>query len=257
MHPAGHPDEQLKSVLGATPHEFESRILRRSEGPHRFGGAGPLRFPSQVRSQSAAPQPQVALSVAVAMFLAMTGMDDQHGAGVVGMSAPSGIVARVRERALHERGEFPARVSEWEVAAARRELGFPLPRLLVRLYQEVANGGFGPEYLLLPLVGEGRTTVAEYGPCEYWPHGVLPILDWGCGMYAAVDCLDPDAPVLLFEPNAGPEDWAEAWFTDSPSLAQWLKSWLDSTGWWEEEVMMAEDAPEPQPWPDSTSRLAS
>ena len=30
----GHPDEQLESVLGATPHEFESRILRRSEGPH-------------------------------------------------------------------------------------------------------------------------------------------------------------------------------------------------------------------------------
>ncbi len=25
---AGHPDEQLESVLGATPHEFESRILR-------------------------------------------------------------------------------------------------------------------------------------------------------------------------------------------------------------------------------------
>ena len=29
------PDEQLESVLGATPHEFESRILRRSEGPHQ------------------------------------------------------------------------------------------------------------------------------------------------------------------------------------------------------------------------------
>jgi len=25
---AEHPDEQLESVLGATPHEFESRILR-------------------------------------------------------------------------------------------------------------------------------------------------------------------------------------------------------------------------------------
>jgi hypothetical protein len=115
----------------------------------------------------------------------MTGIDDQHGAGVVGMSAPSDIVARVRERALQERGELPTRVGEWEVAAAERELGFPLPRLLARLYQEVANGGFGPEYLLLPLVGESRTAVAEYDPCEYWPHGVLPILDWGCGMYAA------------------------------------------------------------------------
>jgi len=26
---------RLGSVLGATPHEFESRILRRSEDPHR------------------------------------------------------------------------------------------------------------------------------------------------------------------------------------------------------------------------------
>ncbi|MCZ4123530.1 SMI1/KNR4 family protein [Streptomyces sp. H39-S7] len=187
----------------------------------------------------------------------MTGIDGHHDSGADGMGALSDIVARVRERALQEGGELPDRVGEREVAAAERELGFPLPRLLVRLYQEVANGGFGPEYLLLPLVGEGRTVVAEYGPCEYWPHGLLPILDWGCGMYAAVDCLDPRAPVLLFEPNAGPQDWAEAWFTDSPSLAQWLSSWLDGTGWWEEEVMMAEDAPEPQHWPDATRRLAS
>lgn len=31
----GQPDEQLESVLGTTPPEFESRILRRPEGPHR------------------------------------------------------------------------------------------------------------------------------------------------------------------------------------------------------------------------------
>ena len=44
--PLGPPGEQLESVLGATPHEFESRILRRSEGPHRLDGAGPLRSQS-------------------------------------------------------------------------------------------------------------------------------------------------------------------------------------------------------------------
>ncbi|MEY9843046.1 hypothetical protein [Streptacidiphilus sp. MAP5-3] len=42
----------------------------------------------------------------------MTGIDDQHDAGVVGMSATSDIVARVRERAFQERGELPARVGE-------------------------------------------------------------------------------------------------------------------------------------------------
>lgn len=76
-------------------------------------------------------------------------------------------------------------------------------------------------------------------------------------MYAAVDCLDPAARVLLFEPNAGPDDWAEAWFLDSPSPAVWLTAWLEGTGWWEEEVMMADDSHEPTPWPDASQRLAA
>jgi hypothetical protein len=169
------------------------------------------------------------------------------------MSDLSDLVLRVRERALQQAEVLPACVTEQDIAAAERELGFALPTLLSLMYRQVANGGFGPEYTLLPLIGPGRTAVSEYGPprstsaSEYWPRGVLPILDWGCGMYAAVDCLDPAAPVLLFEPNAGPEDWADAWFLDSPSLAQWLGSWLEGTGWWEEEVMMAEDAQEPVP----------
>jgi hypothetical protein len=112
------------------------------------------------------------------------------------------------------------------------------------------------------LTGHGRTVVAEYGTLRtasgaYWPHGVLPILDWGCSMYAAVDCLHPDAPVLLFEPNAGPANWADAWFLDSPSLAQWLSSWLDGTGWWEEDGMTADDAAEPTPWTDAAARIAA
>ncbi len=44
----------------------------------------------------------------------------------------------------------------------------------------------------------------------HWPRGVLPILDWGCAMYAAVDCLQPHAPILLFEPNAVEENWPKA-----------------------------------------------
>ncbi|MET8692408.1 SMI1/KNR4 family protein [Streptomyces bauhiniae] len=55
----------------------------------------------------------------------------------------------------------------------------------------------------------------------------------------------------------GPDDWADAWFLDSPSLAQWLTAWLHGTGWWEEEVMTAENAPEPSPWPDAAHRLAA
>ncbi|MGW3338033.1 SMI1/KNR4 family protein [Streptomyces sp. NPDC001009] len=178
------------------------------------------------------------------------------------MNNPSELLRRVRDRAEQQTGGLAPCVGEQDVAEAERILGFSLPPLLRLLYLQVANGGFGPDYTLLPLVGGGRTAVAEYGPLRdsrpaYWPRGVLPILDWGCGMYAAVDCLAPDAPVLLFEPNAGPDDWADAWFLDSPSVARWLTSWLDGAGWWEEEVMMAEDGPEPTPWPDAARRLAA
>ena len=145
------------------------------------------------------------------------------------MTSTTELLLRVRERAEQQTGVLAACVSEQDIADAEEVLGFGLPPLLRLLYLQVANGGFGPEYTLLPLVGDGRTATAEYGPpgtapAEYWPRGVLPILDWGCGMYAAVDCLTADAPVLLFEPNAGPDDWADAWFLDSPSLTQWLTS---------------------------------
>ncbi|MFI0895133.1 SMI1/KNR4 family protein [Streptomyces sp. NPDC020983] len=178
------------------------------------------------------------------------------------MSGLDELLLRVRDRAERETEVLAPCVREQDVVAAEQALGFNLPPLLRLLYLHVANGGFGPDYTLLPLVGSGRTVVGEYGPLldarpAHWPRGVLPILDWGCGMYAAVDCLDPVAPVLLFEPNAGPEDWADAWFLDSPSLAQWLDTWLAGTGWWEDEVVAAEDAHEPVPWPGAVRRLAT
>jgi hypothetical protein len=52
-------------------------------------------------------------------------------------------------------------------------------------------------------------------------------------MYAAVDCRSPAGTVLLFEPNAGPEDWAEAWFLDADSLVRWLETWIAGTGWYQ------------------------
>lgn len=63
-------------------------------------------------------------------------------------------------------------------------------------------------------------------------------------MYACVDCRSPEATVLLFEPNAGESD--RAWFVDSPGLADWLRAWVDGTGWYDimdDELQMA-------PWDD-------
>ncbi|WP_406210138.1 SMI1/KNR4 family protein [Kitasatospora sp. NBC_01560] len=180
------------------------------------------------------------------------------------------LIGQVATRAAGEARPLAPTAGPEDVAGAERQLGFALPTLLGRLYTEVANGGFGPEYYLFPLTGEGRTAVSAYreeygtdrdgadgadGASPHWPRGVLPIMDWGCGMYAAVDCLHPDAPVLLFEPNAGPDDWADAWFQDTPSLTAWLRVWLAGTGWWEEEALHEDDAVEPQPWADAARRL--
>lgn len=176
------------------------------------------------------------------------------------------LIRRIRARAAEESEALPACADAPAVAEAEQALGFALPPLLVRLYREVANGGFGPDYEVFPLVGEGRTAVSGYAsecpappaePAPHWPRGVLPILDWGCGMYAAVDCLQPHAPVLLFEPNAVKDDWTHAWFRDAPSLAEWLDSWLDGTGWWDQEAASAEGSSGPVAWPAAAERLAA
>lgn len=35
---------------------------------------------------------------------------------------------------------------------------------------------------------------------------------------------------LLYEPNADEAD--HAWYVDAPSLAEWLRAWLDGTAWY-------------------------
>ncbi|MEU7699741.1 MULTISPECIES: SMI1/KNR4 family protein [unclassified Streptomyces] len=180
------------------------------------------------------------------------------------MTATDDLVARVAAKARTTTTTLPAPARPEEVTAAEEALGFPLPPLLAALYREVANGGYGPDYQLLPLVGPGRTATGEYrserrasaaAETPYWPAGVLPILDWGCAMYAAVDCLDEAATVLLFEPNAMTDDGAAAWFVDAGSLAAWLETWLTGTAWYSEDADDHEDLPEPAPWPSAASRI--
>jgi hypothetical protein len=80
---------------------------------------------------------------------------------------------------------------------------------------------------------------------------VLPILHWGCAMYACVDCRSEAGTVLLFEPNVDDPD--RAWYVDSASLAEWFGRHLDGTGWW----VMTATGEEPfnlVPWPHAKSR---
>ncbi|MGA4850623.1 SMI1/KNR4 family protein [Streptomyces sp. G5(2025)] len=154
---------------------------------------------------------------------------------------------------------LPAPLDARTLARAEAALGFRLPPLLAALYTRVGDGGFGPEYGLLPLL-EGKSSGGEPTVVEHylemrdsddwgWPEGVLPISHWGCAMYACVNCRTDTAQVLLFEPNGG--DPKHAWFVDSPNLTTWLTAWLDGTGWYEED----NDDLELPAWRDDHTRV--
>jgi hypothetical protein len=173
------------------------------------------------------------------------------------------IAARAHEdEPMMPLADVPAPVRADELDLAERRLGFSLHPLLAAVYRDIANGGFGPDYQLLSLI-EGPT--AEQAVDLYlsnrsrgegtewaWPEGVLPILTWGCGMYACVDCRNDRGTVLLFEPNPGEPDLA--WYVDTPNLEAWFEAYVNRTGWWDK----LEDGEEPdmQPWPDFRERAS-
>jgi SMI1 / KNR4 family (SUKH-1) len=180
------------------------------------------------------------------------------------------LFARVAARAAATNPQpLPPVATEDKVAEAEKLLGFPLHPLLRRLYCEVADGGFGPDYLLLPLLASDgspsvNTVVGEYldfidereNGRRVWPLGVVPILTYGCGMYGGVDCTDPDGAVLLYEPNGGPADPAEAWFLDAVDLATWLKGWITDIGWYREDSDLDDRPQELYLWEAASARLA-
>lgn len=99
------------------------------------------------------------------------------------------------------------------IQSAEKDLGFPLPPLLREIYQNLANGGFGPGLGLVGLSG-GYTfedfdelNLVQYHrmlvsppPEEFeWPPRLLNIAHNGCLFFYAVDCSTPDFPVILLE----------------------------------------------------------
>ena len=168
------------------------------------------------------------------------------------------LLTRVAQRAAEDDLDVAPGVDAAALESARTRLGFALPDLLAEAYRQVGNGGFGPEECLLPLDGEGSVVSTyldfreTYAGSEWaWPEGVLPIMTWGCGMYACVDCRSEDATVLLFEPNPGDPDLA--WYVDAPSLAAWFTHYVEDTGWWVAAERGEEFAPMP-PWPHAGER---
>lgn len=174
------------------------------------------------------------------------------------------VAARAAQQAEEEGRSLRPPVSDVDLDLAEEQLGFRLHPLLRRLYSQIADGGFGPEYSLLPLGEIVSETMAKVGQDiqdprdgqrRYWPFEAVAVLDWGCGMNAVVDCRSPEGAVLLVDPNPGLPDRAEEWHLDAESLAAWLKNWLAGINWYtpgEDD----EFSVEPVPWPDAVARLS-
>ncbi|MFD9728107.1 SMI1/KNR4 family protein [Streptomyces sp. NPDC059072] len=164
------------------------------------------------------------------------------------------VASRVRDSAQGCGAPLPKPLAAGEIARAEDILGVALPPLFAELHARVGDGGFGPGRGLLPLRQALETYAARRASGWRWPEGVLPMADFGCDTYACVDCRSETAQVLLFDPNLGEPDLA--WSIDTPSLAGWLRGWLDGTAWFCDESGPGEEFDlEPAPWPEFRSRI--
>lgn len=136
-----------------------------------------------------------------------------------------------------------------KIAEAESKLGFRLPSILRRIYTEIANGGFGESYGFLGLLGgivneDGEDAVSLYltnlqsDPDDQhwnWPTGLLPIVHLGCARYHCIQCNDPNAPIIWFEPNPHEPDetWDNSFISFCPSLTTYLWAWLKEEDLWE------------------------
>ena len=141
---------------------------------------------------------------------------------------------------FHRPPRFHPPLARAELQDAEARLGFELPAVVRQLYAEVANGGFGPGYGLLGLMGGARSDLgddavelyrrfrqpdpddAEWG----WPEALLPICGWGCAIHSCVDCRNDDAPVVRFDPNQVEGDWSIAFTAEGRSFEAWLEGWM-------------------------------
>lgn len=131
-------------------------------------------------------------------------------------------------------------LAQSQLIALEQRVGVALPASVREVYSVVGNGGFGPGYGLIGLVGgflsDLRTDVeSDYlvrrgsdpdDPGWFWPEGMLAICHWGCAIYSCVDCSDPAGPVVRFDPNPVDLDWNVAWGPEVGSFEQWLRDWL-------------------------------
>jgi hypothetical protein len=115
------------------------------------------------------------------------------------------------------------------VRAAEVEIGFKLPNLLVRLYVEVGNGGFGPGYGIYGIKGGHADDIQDLtlenlylSDREYeWPERIVNICDWGCTMGSLIDCSTPEGQMVYMG------DGSPVFMPEGITFAQWMEDWVN------------------------------
>ncbi|MBN1911506.1 MAG: SMI1/KNR4 family protein [Pirellulales bacterium] len=158
---------------------------------------------------------------------------------------------------IHPQKAAP-RVSKKHLQSVEKALGFDLPELVRALYLNVGNGGFGPEYGIVGTKGgvklDGHTLETCYhymlqleneNPIWRWPKHLLPLANYGCGMWSCIDCTQERLPMFLWDPNnldtgdtvaEERRNWYHSFWDLGVTMKTWLSNWLAE-----------KDQPEPVP----------
>jgi hypothetical protein len=166
------------------------------------------------------------------------------------------LLQRLRERIAEVASARPRQagltprppISGVALAAAEQAIGFRLPELVRALYLDVGNGGFGPAHGLVGVLerpnADGDTLQTCYArllglqtenSVWRWPTRLLPLADYGCGMWSCVDCETTDLAMILWDPNnldanlrrdEARLNWGNAFWDQGGSLRSWLERWL-------------------------------
>jgi hypothetical protein len=157
--------------------------------------------------------------------------------------------ARDPKRAVDTAADTPSRrraarrpLGEATLVKAEARIGRRLAPFLRALYRQVGNGGFGPSYGLLGLVGGARdeddgdaVTLYERhradlatDPLWRWPEYHLPLVQLGCGMFLCADATSDDSPIIWFEPNPHEDGkpWDDAFYPMDITLRRLLEGWV-------------------------------
>jgi SMI1/KNR4 family protein SUKH-1 len=158
---------------------------------------------------------------------------NQAGRVDLGMLAKADQIQTSMNRYADTRLPSPADAATLD--RTERELGFPLPPTLRRIYAEVGNGGFGPGSGLLPIervVADYRELQASVPVGRSWPNRLLPLV-YHNPQYECVDAASESLRIVHWDPEGLNERvsearWQRSFSEAAPNLVAWLSQWVTS-----------------------------